>query len=323
MPRIGAVIKDVYRRPGADALPAHLERQYGIRVEATTRLDAGVIKVSHNGGKPWVARLSVASRPVERVEQDAEVLRFLERKGVAAERTARPDPVSTLDGRAVLVTEFVDGRKLASTPAASRKLGGVLGGVHALPTEPGPTERPAGSLHHLPDYEGYPTQDLGAAAALLADVDGRVPPEHQKTYEALLELLPKGDGCQGLPESFLHPDPAGPNVFSTPEGLVLVDWTGAGRGPRLASLAVLLMSAGPEQVPDVLAGYGKHVKLEPEEVDRIEGALWIRPLWLACWRCWLACVSSKVNSAFVPSAARITALAAAARSSLDGSKRGR
>ncbi len=32
MPRIGTVIRDVYRRPGADALPAHLEDRYGIRV---------------------------------------------------------------------------------------------------------------------------------------------------------------------------------------------------------------------------------------------------------------------------------------------------
>jgi Ser/Thr protein kinase RdoA (MazF antagonist) len=321
MPRIGPVIRDVYRRPGADALPAHLERQYCIRVVATTKLDAGVIKVSHDGGPPWVARMFVATRPVERAEQDAEVLRFLERKGLAAERIAHPEPVSTLDGRAVLVTQFVEGRKLSSAPATARELGDLLGRVHVLPTEPGPTERPSGSLHHLPDYEGYPGQDLAAGAALLADLDGRVPPEHQKTYEALLGLLPKGDGCQGLPESFVHPDPATSNVFSTPQGLVLVDWTGAGRGPRLASVAVTLMSVGPEHVAHVLAGYGGHVKLEPQEVDRFEGALWVRPLWLACWQCWLACVSSKVNKAFVPSAARIASLAAAARTSLDRSER--
>jgi Ser/Thr protein kinase RdoA (MazF antagonist) len=301
-------------------LPAHLERKYGIRVEATTKLDAGVIKVSHDSGPPWVARLFVVGRPIERADQDAQVLRFLDAKGVAAERIAHPDPVSALDGRAVLVTEFVDGRRWSSTPAARRKLGDMLGRVHALVPEPGPTDRPSGSLHHLPDYEGYPSQDLAAAAALLADLEGRVPPEHEKTYDALLELLPKGDGCQGLPESFVHPDPANSNVFSTPAGLVLVDWTGAGRGPRLASLAVLLMSVEPEHVPDVLAGYGAHVKLSPEEVDRVEGALWIRPLWLACWRCWLACVSSKVNKAFVPSEARIRSLAAATRASFDRSE---
>jgi Ser/Thr protein kinase RdoA (MazF antagonist) len=318
MARLGTVVRDVYRRPGAEALPAHLERQYGIHVTATTRLDAGVIKVLHSDGAPWVARMFVVGRPVERAEQDAEVLRFLERSGVLAERTAHPEPVSVLDGRAVLVTRFVDGRKFSTTPAAASKFGSLLGRAHSLVTEPGLTERPSGSLHHLPDFEGYPGEDLAAAAALLADLDGRVSPEHRRTYDALLELLPKGDRCDGLPESFVHPDPAPSNLIAAPGGLVLVDWTGAGRGPRLASLAVALASAGAQRAPDLLRGYGAHVELEPEEVDRVEGALWIRPLWLAAWQCWLACVSDRVNKTFVPDEGRISALACAVRTSLDG-----
>ncbi|HTT90397.1 MAG TPA: aminoglycoside phosphotransferase family protein [Acidimicrobiales bacterium] len=317
MARLGPVIRDVYRRPGVDALPGHLEQQYGIHVLATTRLDAGVVKVSHDSGPPWVARLFVAGRTLGRAEQDAEVLRFLERQGMVAERVANEEPVSSLDGRAVLVTEFVEGRKLPDTAGARRKAGDLLGRTHVLPTEPGPTERPAGSLHHLPDYEGYAALDLEAAAALLADLDGRVPPEHRSTYDALLGLLPKGDGGEGLPESFVHPDPAPSNLIVSPGDFVLVDWTGAGRGPRLASLAVLLTSVGPGNVADVLAGYRTHVKLEEEEIDRVAGALWVRPIWLACWRCWLACVSSKVDKAFVPDEGRIKALAAATRASLE------
>ena len=57
MPRIGTVIRDVYRRPGSEALPLHLERLYGIRVTTTTRLDAGVFKVEQDDGPAWVARL--------------------------------------------------------------------------------------------------------------------------------------------------------------------------------------------------------------------------------------------------------------------------
>ncbi len=110
-------------------MPAHLERQYGIHVTATTRLDAGVIKVIHSEGLPWVARMFVMGRPVERAAQDAEVLRFLERSGVPAERTAHPEPVSVLDGRALLVTEFVEGREFSSTPAAARTFGSLLGQV--------------------------------------------------------------------------------------------------------------------------------------------------------------------------------------------------
>jgi len=314
MPRIGTVIREVYRRPGADLLPAHLEQHYGIRVTRATRLDAGVVKVEHDGGPPWVARLYVSARPAERTEADAQVLRFLERQGFPAERCAHPEPVSMLDGRAVLVTEYVPGQRPPSTPATRRRLGGLLGRLCALPAEPGPARRPAGSLHHLPDFEGAPGRDLAAAAALLDDLDGRVPPQYRQVHETLRELLPLGDDAAGLPETFIHPDPARPNVIGGPDGPVLVDWTGAGTGPRLAALAVLLNSLAPQHAADALAGFRARAgDLTAEELDRLEGVLWIRPLWLACWQCWLAVVSARVNRAFVPDREHITALAAAVR----------
>ena len=307
------MVRDVYRRPGAGAVPQHLEGQYGVRVAATAKLDAGVYKVELVDGRTWVARLFVIGRSAARAEEDAEVLRFLDRHEFPAERCAHPEPVSTLDGRAVLVTGHVEGKGVRGTPASRRQLGELLGRLHVLPTEPGPTQRPAGSLHHLPQYEGYPSQDLAAAHAMLADLDGRVPPKHQQTYDALQELLPKGDDGDGLPQALVHPDPAPSNLIAGPTGAVLIDWTGAGQGPRLASLAVLLASAGPEHIADVLAGYRAHVTLTAEELDRLEGVLWVRALWLAAWQCWLAVVSPKVTKAYVPHPERITAIAARTR----------
>ena len=188
------------------------------------------------------------------------------------------------------------------------------GGCAPCPPRPGRRGGQAGALHHLPDYEGRPGQDLAAAAALLADLDGRVPPQYRQVYEALQELLPLGDGAQGLPETFIHPDPARSNVIAGPGGPVLIDWTGAGTGPRLAALAVLVTSVAPQHVAEVLAGFRVHGgDLTAEELDRLEGVLWIRPLWLACWQCWLAVVSAKANRAFVPDREHITALAAAVR----------
>jgi Ser/Thr protein kinase RdoA (MazF antagonist) len=272
-----------------------------------------VYKVDSHGGPPWLARLFIAARPVARTRDDAEVLRFLARHGVPAERCAAREPVSELNGRAVLVTEFVPGGRWPSTSAAWRALGAMLGQVHGLVIEDGPTQRPAGSLHHLPDYEGAAGQDLAAAAALLADLDGRVPAAHQRVYDSLLALLPNGDDCRGLPECFVHPDPAHVNVISSSAGPVLIDWTGAGRGARLASLAVLLQSAGPRRAAEVLRGYGEYQQLTAGELDRLEGVLWIRPLWLAAWQCWLACVSAKVDRAHVPDGPQVAALAAAVR----------
>jgi Ser/Thr protein kinase RdoA (MazF antagonist) len=313
MPRIGTVIRDVYRRPGADALPAHLEDRYGIRIAAMTKIVAGVFRVERADGPPWVARMSLTSRPLARTEEDAEVLRYLERRGFPAERCAHPEPVSTLDGRAILVTGYLPGKRPSGSPAVWRKIGDLLGRLHTLPTEPGPSRRPAGSLHHLPQYEGGPDEDLAAAHALLADLDGRVPAEHKQLYELITELLPEGDDATGLPEAFVHPDPVRNNVIVTPAGPVLVDWAGAGTGPRLASLAALLHSAGPRHAADALAGYRGHTDLTAGELDRLEGVLWTRILWLSAWQCWLACVSASVHEGFVPRREYITALAAAVR----------
>src|SRR5690242_17511940 len=85
MPRIGTVIREVCQRPGAAALPAHLDGHYGIRVTGTARLAEGVFRVDHDAGPPWVARIMLASRPVDRTEEDAGVLRFLDRRGFPAE----------------------------------------------------------------------------------------------------------------------------------------------------------------------------------------------------------------------------------------------
>jgi hypothetical protein len=69
MPRIGTVIRDVYRRPGADALPAHLEAHDGIRVAAASKLDTGVFRIGRHDGPPWVARMFLTSRPLARTEE--------------------------------------------------------------------------------------------------------------------------------------------------------------------------------------------------------------------------------------------------------------
>lgn len=317
MPRIGTVIRDVYRRPGTEALPAHLAQRYGIQVAAVTRLDAGVFRVDRRDGPPWVARAHLTSRPLDRAVADAEVLAFLQQRHFPAERPAHAEPVSELAGRAVLVTEFVPGGSWAGTAAAWRALGDYLGRLHALPAGDGLPRRPAGSLHHLPDFEGAAGQDVAAASALLADLDGRVPPERKRAHDTLLALLPNADDCAGLPEALVHPDPAHVNVISTTAGPVLVDWTGAGTGARLASVAVLLQSAGPAHAAEVLQGYGEHQQLTPEELDRLVGVLWIRPLWLAAWQLWLSVVSARFpGGPRMPDASRIEALAASVRAAL-------
>jgi Ser/Thr protein kinase RdoA (MazF antagonist) len=92
----------------------------------------------------------------------------------------------------------------------------------------------------------------------------------------LRRALDGADDGAGLPEAFVHPDPVPKNTVFTAEGPVLVDWAGAGRGPRLASLALVLRSswAGPR----FMRGYARAVELDAEERVRAAGLLMTRAL---------------------------------------------
>jgi Ser/Thr protein kinase RdoA (MazF antagonist) len=75
-------------------------------------------------------------------------------------------------------------------------------------------------------------------------------------------------------------------VVATPGGMVLVDWAGAGHGPRLWSLAFLLYAEAakdPRRAGAVLLGYREHVSLEAEELDRLGAVARSRPLVLRAW----------------------------------------
>src|SRR5262245_26374632 len=104
--------KLIRQRQGIESLAGHLDRQYGTSGGALVPLDAGVYRVDRRDGPPWVARLFPAVRPLERAVGDAHILRFLETHAFPAERLAHADPVSTHEGQAVLVTEFVSGSPL-------------------------------------------------------------------------------------------------------------------------------------------------------------------------------------------------------------------
>jgi Ser/Thr protein kinase RdoA (MazF antagonist) len=68
--------------------------------------------------------------------------------------------------------------------------------------------------------------------------------------------------------------------------MVLVDWAGAGRGPRLWPLAFLLYAEAAKEsrrAGAVLRGYREHVTLEAEELDRLGAVARSRPLILRAW----------------------------------------
>ena len=75
-------------------------------------------------------------------------------------------------------------------------------------------------------------------------------------------------------------------ITTADDGRVIVDWTGAGRGPRLWSLALLLWVGGMLDVRLVdiaVTRYARHVDLEASELARLPAVMPARPLTMDAW----------------------------------------
>jgi Ser/Thr protein kinase RdoA (MazF antagonist) len=231
----------MFRRQGVDTLSAHLEEVFGVAVSRVQQLDVGVFRVDRLKGTPMVARL------------------FSARRAHAA----------VLGDLAVLAPK-------SDWPAGDRvvALGALVGRLHRLARPAGAADRPAGALHHY--AEGTPADELHAARRWLRDIEPRVAAADRDQLDLLRRALAEADDATGLPEAFVHPDPVPKNTVFTKDGPVLVDWAGAGRGPRLASLALVLRSswAGPR----FMRGYATSVELEAEERRRAPDVLMTRAL---------------------------------------------
>ncbi len=270
-----SVLQRMYQREGVDTLPGHLEENYGIAVTKLTQLDVGVFRVDRSDkGTPLVARLFSRARPYALAEGDLAVLQYLAEIAYPAERPFGERPLTRHDGQAVLVTEFI-----AQAPEPERppypilRLGAMIGRLHGL-TVPYGANRPAGALHHF--AEGTMADELRAVAGWLDCIEDSVPAGAADALDALRVAVAAADGGDGLPEAFVHPDPVPKNVIFTASGPVLVDWTSAGRGPRLASMTLVLQS-GWAAVP-FMKGYYRVTSLTDDERARLAGLLFSRRL---------------------------------------------
>ncbi len=159
--------------PDPERLLAHLRDRYRIEATAATRLSVHktyVFRIDRKGGEPWVARAFPPARPRVGVEGDAAILGFLQRRGYPSERLAAEHSVSDFGGGAVLVTRFVDGRRLPEGAEKFAMMGDLLRRLHALPSDDS-VSRAGGASGEDPSREGAPRQDLLAALSFLDAVD--------------------------------------------------------------------------------------------------------------------------------------------------------
>lgn len=292
----------VHDRPfEREALTAHLEGQYGIRITSLASIDddpatrprgswpghyPSTLLVTRKDGPPWIARIfsSPADR-VSRVEADAEILRFLATHDFPAERVAAQQPVSVFNGSGVIVTEFVDGGR-PDAAVIQHELGILLGRLHSLPAAEGAVARAGGSDESGGGrHVGRPKEDLAAAMSFLVSVEDEVEPDGREGFEVLRDRVENADDAEGLPEAFTHGNYHAWAAVGTPGNLVITGWAGSGRGPRLPALAWLLTTAaeaGPAGVEAAMHGYSEHVQLTDEEIERLPRVLDMKPLWLGC-----------------------------------------
>ncbi|MGB3330596.1 MAG: hypothetical protein WBA46_16670 [Thermomicrobiales bacterium] len=273
--------------PSPDHLLAHLRDHYRIDAVAATRISIHktfLFRIDRADGDPWIARAFPPARPRFGAEGDAVILRFLERHDFPAERLAADDAVSDLAESTVLVTRFVQHRPFPDVATKLGMMGDLLGRLHALPRDE-TVSRPGGASGEDPAHEGSPRQDLMAALAFLDAVEARVRPPERERFEYLRGLMLSADDGDGLPEALIHgnllhnPD----HALLTDDGPIGINWTSAGRGPRLADLAWLMWGTwrDPAAIEAAVDGYRRHVELTDEEFERLEDVMAVRPLALA------------------------------------------
>jgi len=313
-----------------EKLRNYLERHYKTRISELGRLDRGVYRANRPGQPSWIVRIFPESRSPDRARGDAEILRFLEEKEFPAERNADLDPVTTPAGRSVLVTEFVEGAQPEKTERALNKFGEMIAILSKMPPESGATAREAGALHHYANSEGKLGNEIHAASSWLEEIEDKTSNESRSLLNLLREILETADDLDDLPKALIHPDAIVKNIIEKPNGeYVLIDWTGAGRGPRIFPIAFLIWSGAlgagrwsPGNVDAAVKGYSNLVKLQKDELDRLPGAMMIRQLVFAAWRFRFDVVSGKQpkgNEWWWPSETLTRAISARARSGFDKS----
>jgi hypothetical protein len=286
------------------ALKAHVEKTYGVRITSMKPIVASgmtyssTLHVEREVGPSWVARMfSFPTDTVERVQGDAEILRFLALHDFPSERLAHDEPVSVLDGSGVIVTEFVEGGRTTDDPALNtpptwREMASLLGRLHALPAAGGAVSRdggsmPPGPLHDGVFYIGRPKQNLLAAMSMLVGVEDAVAPEGREGFEWLRDQVESAEDAEGLPEALTHHNYNGWAAVGKPGNLVIAGWANAGRGPRLCALAWLLRTAAHDAsavdyIDAVVRGYREYVELTHEELDRLPAVINMVPLYMSC-----------------------------------------
>jgi Ser/Thr protein kinase RdoA (MazF antagonist) len=124
------------------------------------------------------------------------------------------------------------------------------------------------------------------------NIDEKDKPQISRLREEVRRV--HGAGIQNLPTALVHRDLVPVNIIAAPtsgkrHAWTVVDWAGAGVGPRVLSLGFILCTAVMrgkiEAVDAVMKGYhSTEAKIKPAELDeRLSTAIYERSLVIQCW----------------------------------------
>ena len=223
-----------------------------------------------DGGPDLVARAFGTGVEAATVNAAARVLTALAGTPFPAERCASDSPVLPLGGGGTCLSPSTSS---GPAPGPGFILAWCAGLLARLATRSAPDLPPGGGWHRL---GATPPREIAEALRL----GGQIGPS---VGELVYNLADADDGT-GLPQALIHADLAPPNAV--PRGdqpPVIIDWIGAGRGPRVWPLAFLLFTAGPRGARRTLDRYTRSISLSEEELRRLPGMLITRPLALDLW----------------------------------------
>jgi Ser/Thr protein kinase RdoA (MazF antagonist) len=270
-----------------------LEREYDVRVRALTALFEMPDRAAYQADTDrlgLVVRLFPPTRSSVRVAGDAAVLQYAAAAGIPAEplvRAADGRPFVDFDGGAVLVTGHISGEPPPRDAHDLRQLGEIAGRLCSLrpPPDDPLLNRRAGSL---------PAEDLASGRAWLASARAGAPTSWRERFDRLGADLAATSDLEHLPRSLIHSDCQLVNAIRAGDGrVILIDWEGAGLGPRIVPLGLVLystvvQSAGEPERPVDLAlvepiarGFALHASLSDAELNHLADAVRFRPLVIA------------------------------------------
>ncbi len=281
----------------SDQLATHLEAHATSKVLSVARLDLNVFRVNLEDNVTVVARVFPSREAYVAVSALSSTLQHLAAHDYPAERLATEAvaPVTELDenlgGGCVLVTSFVSGTRPERNRVTFHKLGELLGRLHAIPVPDGAAK--GGAWHHLSPGGGI--HDECEAAMRMLNMAPHGDPRSVARLRDELRHVQRAFAAEerNLPAALVHPDFVPANVIVRDGGggngdeWAVVDWAGAGVGPRILSLGFLLGVGAVRGklilVQAVMKGYAVHARLEAAELRVLREAAYARFLTMGCW----------------------------------------